>query len=32
MPAKESTMRPKNNPITRKLAIVSTGGAALALP
>ncbi|WP_405677055.1 LysM peptidoglycan-binding domain-containing protein [Streptomyces sp. NBC_00868] len=32
MPAKGKHRRPKNNPITRKLAIAGTGGAALALP
>ncbi|MFE9629966.1 transglycosylase SLT domain-containing protein [Streptomyces sp. NPDC006463] len=32
MPAKGKHRRPKNNPITRRLAIAGTGGAALALP
>ncbi|MFC9292653.1 transglycosylase SLT domain-containing protein [Streptomyces sp. NPDC057011] len=32
MPAKGKHRRPKNNPITRKLAMAGTGGAALALP
>ncbi|MFD9078123.1 LysM peptidoglycan-binding domain-containing protein [Streptomyces erythrochromogenes] len=32
MPAKGKHRRPKQNPITRKLALVGTGGAALTLP
>lgn len=32
MPAKGKHRRPKHNPITRKLALVGTGGAALTLP
>ncbi|MEV6953097.1 LysM peptidoglycan-binding domain-containing protein [Streptomyces sp. NPDC051183] len=32
MPAKGKHRRPKHNPITRKLALAGTGGAALALP
>uniref|UniRef100_A0AAU2K360 LysM peptidoglycan-binding domain-containing protein n=1 Tax=Streptomyces sp. NBC_00049 TaxID=2903617 RepID=A0AAU2K360_9ACTN len=32
MPAKGKHRRPKNNPITRKLALAGTGGAALTLP
>ncbi|MFJ6793317.1 transglycosylase SLT domain-containing protein [Streptomyces sp. NPDC091268] len=32
MPAQGKHRRPKHNPLTRKLALVGTGGAALALP
>ncbi|MFD3696260.1 transglycosylase SLT domain-containing protein [Streptomyces sp. NPDC058646] len=32
MPAKGKHRRPKHNPLTRKLALAGTGGAALALP